>query len=369
MRKTVALLLALFFLTASCVIVAKPVSSSAEIVENSWVSKAPMHVARSKLGVAVVNGMIYAIGGFSGNEFIGTNEEYNPSSDTWSFKASMPTPRASFGIAVYQNKIYCIGGLAGVEQNPYKRILSGANEVYNPVTDEWETKASMPTIKEGVTASVVGSKIYVIGGDSSVNYVYDPATNMWDTKASMPVTPHLSSGWSCTSAVVDDKIHVIGLGINGAFHEIYDPKTDNWSSGALKGTAYASAGATTGVNAPKRMYLFSAEYANWELNPPSIINLIYDPESDSWDVGASMPTGRANAGVAVVNDELYVIGGATLEIGMSTLASAANEQYTPVGFVPEFPAWLILPLFVAVTLFAVATIKKKALRVWSRNFD
>jgi len=190
----------------------------------------------------------------------------------------------------------------------------------------------MPTIKEGITASVVGSKIYVIGSDSSVNYVYDPATNMWDTKASMPVTPHLSSGWSCTSAVVDDKIHVIGLDINGAFHEIYDPETDSWSSGALEGTAYASAGATTGVNAPKRIYLFSAEYANWELNPPSIINLIYDPTSDSWDVGTSMPTGRANAGVAVVNDELYVIGGATLEIGMSTLASAANEQYTPGGY-------------------------------------
>jgi len=333
MRKSLALLLILFFLTASCIMVAKPASSSADTAEDTWVSKAPMHEARGRLGVAVVNGKIYAIGGSSGGgEFVDTNEEYDPAMDTWTFKEPMPTPRASFGVAVYQGKIYCIGGLAGVEQNPYKRLSSGANEVYNPVTGEWETKASMPTPQEGVEASVVGGKIYVIGGNSSVNYVYDPATDSWDTKAPMPVTPHLHSGWSCTSAVVDNKIHVIGLGVNGAFHVIYDPETDSWSSGALKGTAYASAGATTGVNAPKRIYIFSADYTLWELNPPSITNLIYDPASDSWAVGASMPTGRANAGVAVVNDKLYVIGGATLEIGMNTHASAVNEQYTPVGY-------------------------------------
>jgi hypothetical protein len=62
MGKSFAPLLILIFLIA-CIIVVKPASSSADAAENSWTSKAPMQVARGNLGVAVVNGKIYAIGG------------------------------------------------------------------------------------------------------------------------------------------------------------------------------------------------------------------------------------------------------------------------------------------------------------------
>jgi hypothetical protein len=55
-RKKAALLLALF-LISSFIIMAKPVSA-ATLGENSWTSKAPIHVARSDLGVGVVNGKI-----------------------------------------------------------------------------------------------------------------------------------------------------------------------------------------------------------------------------------------------------------------------------------------------------------------------
>jgi parallel beta-helix repeat protein len=71
--------------------------------EDSWETMADMPTARSGLGVAVVNGKIYAIG----RE---VNYEYDPIIDTWTTKKPMSTPRYSFGIAVFQNKIYVIGG-------------------------------------------------------------------------------------------------------------------------------------------------------------------------------------------------------------------------------------------------------------------
>jgi len=64
-------------------------------------------------------------------------------------------------------------------------------------------------------------------------------------------------------------------------------------------------------------------------------------------------TSRYNFGVAVINDTFYVIGGHTYNFPGNFAPSAANEQYTPIGYIPEFPAWIILPLFLVATLVAV----------------
>src|SRR3972149_6681250 len=143
MNRCIGLVLVLL---AACMIVAVPVSALTEVTENSWVSKAPMHQARSGLGAAVVDGKIYAIGGLtrSGSQstysggVVGTNEEYDPATNTWTYKTSMPHPRDYFAIGAYQKKIYCIG--------------SGINEVYDPATDMWETKTPMPTSRYGAQA-------------------------------------------------------------------------------------------------------------------------------------------------------------------------------------------------------------------------
>jgi len=88
MSKSVAAMLVLLFLVASCIVAVKPALSSADdSAENTWVSKAPMQVARSGVGVAVVNGKIYAIGGSTEKGLVGTNEEYDPATDTWTYKA------------------------------------------------------------------------------------------------------------------------------------------------------------------------------------------------------------------------------------------------------------------------------------------
>jgi N-acetylneuraminic acid mutarotase len=198
MRKSAALLLVLVFLTASCIAMAKPVFSSAEltdVAEDSWASKGPMHLARTGLGVAVVNDKIYAIGGctISGfmpsidgsvvlgyrdledlGAFVGKNEEYDPAADNWTTRASMPTPRILFATVVYQNKIYCIGGKTSSG-------LTGVNEVYDPATDTWETKASTPIVAG--FATVIDNKIYVVG---SKLQIYDPETDKWSVGAPLP---------------------------------------------------------------------------------------------------------------------------------------------------------------------------------------
>jgi N-acetylneuraminic acid mutarotase len=298
-----------------------------------------MHVARAGLGVGVVDGKIYAIGGFVANGVAtGANEVYDPATDTWETKSSMPTLRPYFALAVYKGKIYCIGS------------TGGTNEVYDPVTDTWETRASMPTPRAYIKGNVVNGKIYVIGGfvsDGSgsgggsrldVNEVYDPETNSWTTKTPMP-----TAGLGHISAVVDNKIYITD---SNRKNQIYDVETDTWSLGAPPPEYIGSgaAAATTGVNALKRIYILTEHYGEARFNQ------VYDPKNDGWKTGTFMPTYRRNFGVAVMDDLIYVIGGYTMKrVDISEYIKtgemyeyifyATNEQYVPFGYGTPDPSY------------------------------
>jgi hypothetical protein len=230
-------------------------------------------------------------------------------------------------LAVYQNKIYVIG-----EGN-------GTTQVYDPATDTWETKTPMPTPRTQLDANVVNGKIYLIGGRTGgqyttvgLNEVYNPETDSWNTKAPIPY-PVVQYA----SAVVDNKIYIIGgqneftYPMNLALVQIYDPATNTWSFGAPMPTIVtrAAAGATTGVWAPKRIYVIGG-MPDKSLDGTNL-NQVYNPENDSWTVGASMPTTRFQLHVAVVNDKLYAMGGAPY-FNLQGIGSRENEQYTPFGY-------------------------------------
>jgi hypothetical protein len=353
MGKSAAAMLVLVFLTASSLMVAKPAFSSADTAEDTWATKAPMQQARAGLGVAVVNGKIYAIGGstasgsyppdiFAGG-FVGTNEEYDPETDTWTTKASMPTPRDYFAIAAYGNKIYCIGGAVGFSVDErtgfHSYIGSGVNEVYDTVTNRWVTKTPMPDYGMECQAYVVNGKIYVV--DGSFVYAYDPENDSWATKTRMP-KPYPKYDSSPVSAVVDNKIVVtfdfstFNSSTMFEYYEqkvwIYDTETDSWSGGT-SGTTVVHGGAavaTVGVKAPQKVYVLGLTIGQY-LSPST--NQVYDPMADAWTTATAMNARRKDFGVAVVDDVLYAIGGyySTSRYGMVTPV-AVNEQYTPIGY-------------------------------------
>ena len=290
----------------------------------------PMPTTRSSFGVAVVNDNIYAVGGYRDNRYLTVNEMYDPATDTWTKKTPMLTSRSDFGIAVYKGKIHVFGGFGWV---PPSEGPIPTTEVYNPETDTWETKSPIPNPRSHVCASVVGDKIYLLGGVGvmrgwpyriDVNNIYDPESDTWTTGALMPNYEGFHDP-RIASAVVDNKIYMI----SDSFNQMYDPETDTWSSRTAMPTPiyYFYAGATSGEYAPKRIHLLA------DTN-----HQIYDPETDTWTYGTPAPTSRYyGIGVAIISDEIYTIGGYN-----STTYLALNEKYTPAEYIPEFPSWVPL---------------------------
>ena len=334
MSKTAVLLLALIFLTASCTFIAKPALSSDEITENSWTTLAPMPTPRVGLDAAVVDGKIYAIGGTSNEGPSDKNEEYDPTTNTWTTKAALPTGRTWLAAVTVQNKIYAIGG----HVDKYSGIPTAKNEVYDPYSNTWTTKAEMPTARTEIRANNVNDQIYVIGGfesagstvkPSNKTEAYDPITDTWTVKAEMPypAVDHSSvvvgvKIYVLTSPFQIDRNHVVNSPI-----QIYDTKSNSWSLGSFLPTTQSSADAALILDEQGRelIYIFGGGgYGDY-----SDLVQIYDPENDVWGVGSPMPTPRQGMAVAVVNNQVYALGGATSGGAYGTILST-NERYTPL---------------------------------------
>jgi N-acetylneuraminic acid mutarotase len=296
-----------------------------------WTEKAPMPTARISLTTSVVDGKIYAIGGYArqGASRLRTVEEYDPATDTWTTKAPMPTARAGHSSSVVDRKIYAIGG--GPAGSAFSVV-----EAYDPATDTWTKKASMPAPKVWHSASVVDGTIYAIGGGlgswSTVRrtvYAYDPVTDTWTQKADMPTQRS-----SLSTSVVDGKIYAMGGALSSATFlstvEEYDPATDTWtikadiptprmtpSTGVVDGKIIAIGGGTTSL-------AFSAVE-------------VYDPTTDTWTVKADMPETRMflSPGAAVVNEKIYIIGGSKTS-GSGHPGVRTVYEYDPAFILTDF---------------------------------
>jgi RNA polymerase sigma factor (sigma-70 family) len=183
---------------------------------NEYTERANMPTARCYLSTSVIDGKIYAIGGWLSPTTQSAVAEYDPATDTWTKKANMPTARRVLSTRAVNGKIYAIGGY-GENDSPLSTV-----EEYDPVTDTWIRKADMPTARAFLATSAVNGKIYAIGGQTgggdtgpakvlSAVEVYDPKTDTWMKKADMPI----ARGQHSASAV-NGKIYAIG-GWNPAF--------------------------------------------------------------------------------------------------------------------------------------------------------
>ena len=139
-----------------------------------------------------------------------TVEEYDPVTDKWTKKVDMITPRYGHTASVVGDKIYIIGGAWGVQK---PSATAETVEEYDPVGDKWKDVAKAASVRLYPTASVVNNRIYVIGGLADLLGIdalssmeeYSPATNLWTQKPDM-----LNPKASAASDVVNGRIYVFG---------------------------------------------------------------------------------------------------------------------------------------------------------------
>lgn len=212
---------------------------------DTWTPLSPLLTGRMCPAAGVAKGVLYAVGGWN-VETLSTVEAYLPASDTWSTKAPMQTLRGCIKTSVVNGILYAIGN---------STTGSVAIEAYDPTTNTWSAKATLSLPKKGepklsyFSTATLGGALYVIGGTDvggplATVYVYHPITDMWSTKAPMP-TPR----WDTGAGVVNGLLIVAGGSYSNAV-EAYNPKTNTWTTlGPLlyPGEAYVAQEAMNGM--------------------------------------------------------------------------------------------------------------------------
>ena len=166
---------------------------------------APMESYRQNYGVAVLDGMIYALGGKDSNEV----ERFDPQLNKWEFVASMLCNRWDPACSVMNGRIYVFGG--------YPSDESSFNECYDPEINAWEKVPAMQVSRTAAAATCFEGKIYITGGiDYTTNgrEQWLDSMEVFDGKEWTRGPPMLSVRSDHGSLVYHRKLWVIG-GDNG----------------------------------------------------------------------------------------------------------------------------------------------------------
>lgn len=184
---------------------------------DTWRPRAPLPVPRAIGGGAVVGGKIYVIGGSDGVSWtvtpLATVAIYDPKANTWTSGANMPTPRIGLGVAAVDGLIYAIGG----SNHDLDIFSSRIVERYDPAKDKWTRVADLPEDRDFLTAVALNGKLYAVGGlinpsdrfmpgavSSTSVYRYDPATDRWARIEDMSV-----ARYGAAVAALDGQVYVV----------------------------------------------------------------------------------------------------------------------------------------------------------------
>jgi hypothetical protein len=179
-----------------------------------WREQSTVPSGARPLGVAALDDLIYV---FCAS---GVVWQYDPAlgdrEQAWTQKESMPKPRHAFGVAVSGRRIYLTGGRRKVFFGLFT-VTTRANESYDPATDTWRKRRSLPRRRYAFGALAEGDRIYAVGGNrryffglfkrqlrSSVKY--STATDRWSEGFPDMPAPRSSLG----AGVVDREVYVFG---------------------------------------------------------------------------------------------------------------------------------------------------------------
>ncbi|KAI3719684.1 hypothetical protein L6452_20586 [Arctium lappa] len=184
--------------------------SKFDVRSNRWSSIKKMNTPRAFFASGVIDGMVYAAGGNSGDRFeINAAEVMDPNEGVWRPVASMGASMAAYDAAVLDGKLFVTEGWFW----PFYIVPRG--QVYDPRSDRWECMAT--GLREGWTGSsvVMFGRLFVVSEHERTKLkVYDLSNDTWETVEGPPLPEEICKPFAVNGC--NDKIYVVGRNLHVA---------------------------------------------------------------------------------------------------------------------------------------------------------
>ena len=286
-------------------------------VTEGWRQTAGLPAPRIQVGAGVLNGKLYAVGGWNGS-YAAQSNVYRFDETTWTEVAPLPFARDSVAVETYEGYLYAIGGdSSGDKTNVFR--FDGAS---------WSQVAGLPAPRQRMSAKALGSNLYAMGG-TSVSNVYRYNVTNWVQVAPLP-----TNRMSMASGVLNEYLYVAGgdSGPGIPWTNAYRFNGSDWTE--ARGLPKPLRNMASGV-------LNSKLYVAGGYDGTSNSTNTYRFDGAQWSQGAGLPMRLCWTAGAVVSNAFYAIGGSN---GMastnvfryfegSTGAAPASGSYTGGYFV------------------------------------
>jgi hypothetical protein len=279
--------------------------------------------ARAHAGAAVLDGVLYVVGGMGEAGPLGTVLAWDAQGGRWQARHPLATARSAPVVVALGGALYAVGGV-GVDGRPAHGM-----EVYDPTADAWTAGPEFPGSSDGAgpgwlgagwAGGPLGGDLAIVGGFGDALWRYAPAGDTWSSRHA-PILGGL--------AAVADGDRLLAVGGEPA------------ATGQIR--AFDDAGGSTvlGVLAHPRWWLAAAGLGGRLYVAGGALRPGLDPWPDALDAVEACdldacalvaPLGEARRGVALVAHEgvLWAIGGEAAA-GSAAVPVATVEQYEPGG--------------------------------------
>jgi N-acetylneuraminic acid mutarotase len=177
----------------------------------------------------------------------------------------------------------------------------------------WQNGPALPAGVGEVAGGVVNGVLYIVSGDISSTLAYDLKSGVWRSDiAKRPLVGQLHS-----AEVIGSKLYLFG-GLGGGSEgtvQIYNPNTNSWGVGAAAPYAAGSV-STTVING--KVYMAGGIVGSGTVSTAAV----YNPATNTWSSIASMPAGRNHAAAGTDGTQFFVFGGRT---GGNTVSNGFND--------------------------------------------